>query len=438
MEDFVILIALSIAMFVGSYVAGSLPLVVPFSESRLRLITVLGAGLLVGTALAVIIPEGVQSIYGAAESTGAHGSRHGAGLPPAPALNAHDHDHGHNHGHGPDLHAGPSARNNQMIQQTSGHQHPQKKEIGNAPAIEVVGKETADSQSKADQGEKRPKQLPLPLAGMETRTKKKRDTGQKVEQKTLGESAAGEHGPDHVSDDDFPDQQHDDGHQNVAGGGHGHAHKADVHGTVGLALVAGFVLMLLVDQLAQQRSGRDVDLGVGTAVVQPRYKITATIGLVVHAAADGVALGAASSSSHSEIQLIVFVAIMLHKAPASFGLVTFLLHEGLDKARIRRHLLIFALAAPLAAVVTYFFIIHGGNKEQLSSMNTTGILLLFSAGTFLYVATVHVLPEVAAGGHHHAGGGGAGHHRSGFKLNELIALVFGAVAPTFLTLGHSH
>jgi len=201
--------------------------------------------------------------------------------------------------------------------------------------------------------------------------------------------------------------------------------------------VAGFVLMLLVDQLAQHRSGRDLDLGAGgVAVVQPRYKITATIGLVVHAAADGVALGAASGSAHSEIQLIVFLAIMLHKAPASFGLVTFLLHEGLDKARIRRHLLIFALSAPLAAVLTYFFISHGGNKETLTSLNTTGILLLFSAGTFLYVATVHVLPEVASSGHRHTGGGG--HASSGFKLNELVALVFGAVAPTFLTLGHSH
>lgn len=66
---------------------------------------------------------------------------------------------------------------------------------------------------------------------------------------------------------------------------------------------------------------------------QPRYKITATIGLVVHAAgqpaktiiktflfcaycnflADGVALGAASGSAHTDVQFIVFLAIMLHK-----------------------------------------------------------------------------------------------------------------------------
>jgi len=44
-----------------------------------------------------------------------------------------------------------------------------------------------------------------------------------------------------------------------------------------------------------------------------RLRITATLGLVVHAAADGIALGAAASTSHSDVTMIVFVAIMLHK-----------------------------------------------------------------------------------------------------------------------------
>ena len=39
--------------------------------------------------------------------------------------------------------------------------------------------------------------------------------------------------------------------------------------------------------------------------------------------------------------VIVFLAIMLHKAPAAFGLTTFLLHEGLEKHRVRRHLMTF-------------------------------------------------------------------------------------------------
>ena len=51
--------------------------------------------------------------------------------------------------------------------------------------------------------------------------------------------------------------------------------------------------------------------------------------------------------------MIVFLAIMLHKAPAAFGLTTFLLHEGLDKSRVKKHLMIFALAAPVMAIATF-------------------------------------------------------------------------------------
>ena len=40
--------------------------------------------------------------------------------------------------------------------------------------------------------------------------------------------------------------------------------------------------------------------------------------------------------NQTDVEMIVFLAIMLHKAPASFGLVTYLLHEGLERSRIRQ------------------------------------------------------------------------------------------------------
>lgn len=49
--------------------------------------------------------------------------------------------------------------------------------------------------------------------------------------------------------------------------------------TIGLSLVLGFVFMMIVDQISSRRS-KDL-----------KRNSTATIGLVVHAAADGVALG---------------------------------------------------------------------------------------------------------------------------------------------------
>lgn len=118
--------------------------------------------------------------------------------------------------------------------------------------------------------------------------------------------------------------------------------------------------------------------------------------------------------------------------------MTFLLHDGLDRARIRRYLLVFSLAAPLAALATYFGLSQK-SKETLSSVNATGFAMLFSAGTFLYVSTVHVLPEIVmrSGGHaHHSPSDGV--DKIGFTRCELLALVSGALLPLALTAFHHH
>lgn len=148
---------------------------------------------------------------------------------------------------------------------------------------------------------------------------------------------------------------------------HSHEHEEEFENytkTIGLSLVLGFVFMMLVDQISSRRS-HNVD---GTEKRNP----TATIGLVVHAAADGIALGAVAKTSHQDVEMIVFLAIMLHKAPAAFGLVSFLLHEGIDRQRIRKHLAIFSASAPLLTLITYFGIAQE-HKETLNSVNATGL-----------------------------------------------------------------
>lgn len=112
--------------------------------------------------------------------------------------------------------------------------------------------------------------------------------------------------------------------------------------------------------------------------------------------------------------------------------------------RIRRHLAIFSLSAPLATLVTYFGI-GQEQKETLNSVNATGIAMLFSAGTFLYVATVHVLPELTA--HQHTSpsyslleqqAGPTPKGFTGLKNSELSILIIGALTPLLLTMGHHH
>uniref|UniRef100_A0A671E5M8 Zinc transporter ZIP9 n=1 Tax=Rhinolophus ferrumequinum TaxID=59479 RepID=A0A671E5M8_RHIFE len=284
MDDFISISLLSLAMLVGCYVAGIIPLAVNFSEERLKLVTVLGAGLLCGTALAVIVPEGVHALY-------------------------------------EDILEG---------------KHHQASETQNVIA----------SDKAAD----------VPVV-----------------------------------------HEHE----------HNHDHT-QLHAYIGVSLVLGFVFMLLVDQIGSSH---------------------------VHSTdADGVALGAAASTSQTSVQLIVFVAIMLHKAPAAFGLVSFLMHAGLERNRIRKHLLVFALAAPVMSMVT-FLGLSKSSKEALSEVNATGVAMLFSAGTFLYVATVHVLPEVGGMGHSHKPDPTGAR---GFSRLEVAALVLGCLIPLILSIGHQH
>ncbi|XP_049883900.1 zinc transporter ZIP9 [Pectinophora gossypiella] len=286
-----VLVLLALVMLIGSYVAGSIPLNVSMSEDKLQKVTVFGAGLLVGTALAVIIPEGVRALLS-------------------------------------------------------------------------------------------------------------------------------EHAPPLVTKDYTAEPPHND----------------DIHSVIGITLVLGFVFMLLVDQLSSRYNDQSNPI---------EKNVTATVGLVVHAAADGIALGAAATTSHADVELIVFLAIMLHKAPAAFGLVTFLMHAGLDRNRIRKHLLVFSCAAPLLAMLTYFGI-GNESKQTLSYFNATGIAMLFSAGTFLYVATVHVLPELTqTHSHTHTllptqDGVPSKRGYGGLQFCEVLILAVGAMLPVLLTMGHKH
>lgn len=314
MDDLWTLILLSLAMLIGCYIAGIIPLSITFSEDKLKSVTVFGAGLLVGTALAVIIPEGINAMY-----------------------TSGDHDHSHHH----------------------------------------------ESHSKE--------------------TDKHTATGQ-------------EH--------------------------HEHHHSTtDVHSLIGVTLVSGFIFMLIVDQIggAHAHAHAPADTEAGQTLQQNRNRITATLGLVVHAAADGIALGAATVLAHTHLTMIVFIAIMLHKMPAAFGLVSFLLHEGFERNRIRKHLLVFALAAPVLAVITYI-ILSQRSVESLHDTKTTGIAMLFSAGTFLYVATVHVLPEVSSSKSQHSNPDGSViiKEHKGFRSKDLVAIVIGAVLPVILSIGHKH
>lgn len=185
------------------------------------------------------------------------------------------------------------------------------------------------------------------------------------------------------------------------------------HAWVGISLIMGFILMYLIDKVPGHASGSsrpkpsyislnrftlrrtsaqnddipDEDNSPPPESQQSSRPSSTTVGLVIHAAADGIALGASSTGSSRRLGFIVFLALMIHKAPAAFGLTSALLKQGLSKRRARTHLIIFSLAAPTGALLTWAAanifgrgMLSGGEE---GTQFATGVLLLFSGGTFL-------------------------------------------------------
>lgn len=184
--------------------------------------------------------------------------------------------------------------------------------------------------------------------------------------------------------------------------------ESSPHAWIGIALVSGFILMYLVDKLPEFAAPSKIErmpyhisldnLGSGLRRGSSSsregglldanhsrrgHSFATTTGLVIHAAADGIALGA--SSSDTGLSFIIFLAIMVHKAPASFGLTSILLKQGLSSRTARAHLLVFSLAAPLGALATFIFVQMMGSSsaDEAGTLWRTGMLLLFSGGTFL-------------------------------------------------------
>jgi zinc transporter 9 len=69
LESFWTLFLLSIAMGVGSFFAGNIPLSLKLGQEKLDLVATYGAGLLIGAVFMVIIPEGVETVYASKTQT---------------------------------------------------------------------------------------------------------------------------------------------------------------------------------------------------------------------------------------------------------------------------------------------------------------------------------------------------------------------------------
>jgi solute carrier family 39 (zinc transporter), member 9 len=300
----------------------------------------IGTGVLVGTALIVIIPEGVETLYSASSSIArVHKSVKTPDAAPAAVKG------------GMGIHAAHMPPT-----------HENKQEDGKSKFVQF------------DKGQAPPQ---ITERGLELEPFIRIAPSQPLVRRAEPEGRNEEpHDPDH---DDSP------------------------HAWIGLSLILGFILMYLIDTLPSLTpssppaplhiSLHDLSSTPTTPLspVSPSHTHSTTLGLTIHAVADGIALGATSASPSTRVSLgfVVFAAILLHKAPAAFGLTAVLLKQGLSKRMARAHLLLFSAAAPAGAIGTWALVNllgRAGANDARSEANSawwTGVVLIFSGGTFL-------------------------------------------------------
>ena len=161
---------------------------------------------------------------------------------------------------------------------------------------------------------------------------------------------------------------------------------------LGVVVAAGFVFMLVLESMGlshavhEEHHGHEEGHGHGH-VHHPASGSVMSIGLSMHAIGDGLAIGAATASGETSISLLVAFGVLVHRVPAALSLGVFSSHETASRRSIVGGFALFALATPVGAIVANLLL--DGADESL-----TGLVLLFSAGTFIYVTTVDTLPSV--------------------------------------------
>lgn len=344
MSEILKLVIICAVMGISSYAVGLVPLSFPLSAPKIRAISVLGSGILVGTALVVIIPEGVSMLYtvSAAPDPDTHNDirpRHGGG--------------------------GGEQRGQVGLALLLGFIFMYI--IEKLPFLIAAFGELAAAVLPSRRG-----QSFSPLSSIDMTS---------IRHTIVGGLTPARSGPQSpvtgsVSPSTLESGAAHDPPRHSMGAGrspYDHHHRTDS----------------VLPPSGSAAPGADPASPTATSASSN----STALGLIIHAVADGIALGASVASGDSSVEAIVFLAIMIHKAPASFGLSAVVLQtEG--AAGAKRTLAWFAAAAPFGALLTYLIIMGLGSGHGGALINWwTGILLLFSGGTFLYVA-VHVMQEL--------------------------------------------
>jgi zinc transporter 7 len=131
-----------------------------------------------------------------------------------------------------------------------------------------------------------------------------------------------------------------------------------------------------------------------------------------HNFTDGLAIGASFLTGHG-IGVITTITIFLHEIPHEIGDFAVLIQSGCSKKKAMYFQLYTALGAVLGTLVSLLF-------ETAISGIATSCILPFTAGGFIYIATVTIIPELK--------------ENSNFiqSIKEIFALIIGVLLMVFI------
>ncbi len=135
-----------------------------------------------------------------------------------------------------------------------------------------------------------------------------------------------------------------------------------------------------------------------------RFASIAAIAFALHSAFDGFAIGVGFSASLGTTSTL---GVLAHKVPEGIALAALLLRGGITTSRVLLSAMAIASLTPIAAIASRAWL-GAGSIDDVS----LGRLLAVVAGSFAYVASADLLPEVA-------------HHP---KLGRTLLVLVGAFA----------
>ena len=136
---------------------------------------------------------------------------------------------------------------------------------------------------------------------------------------------------------------------------------------------------------------------------------------------------------------MIFFAILMHKIPTAVGLGTFLNKAGLPINKVFMHVLAFTGTSPVANLITFIILSNLGLTESSDFLSFyVGVLLLVSSGTFLYVSTIHILPDVFGGDKASEDDDDDFKSKSPNRTTDLCFLLLGLFTPVLLSSLHEH